>query len=97
MNQKNVDAIVAVLAASTGDIRISAYGPEAEWEIADVSLLDVARALASRGALIPSALTDAECELAAEDAQAAEAFDRSTARDPDDFRAVLERIAKGTP
>jgi len=97
---QNVEAIAEVIKAY-----LNAPESEGGSHYIDLSMDDrpgdgggldhLAKFLASRGVLVPSVLTDEECEQVAEDSQAADLLDTSTANYPAKVRAELERIAKG--
>ena len=101
-NQANVDALHRVLE----DLRQPSYDRPITGEAAtlsqflsgDVEALHLlASALAEQGVLVPSALTDDDCDRAALDLETSRLLDEIHLHDSDDMRAELERIAKGEP
>ncbi len=103
-NDANVRAIAEAIAAYLD------YKAEGGRHYIDLSWMDMdeagtgeggidhlARFLASRGCLVPSALTDRECSTAINDGEDIHWFDQDLEEHPDQFRQSLERIARGDP
>jgi hypothetical protein len=80
MNKANVEALAVILREIDG-----LEGVYIESEGGDV--MEVALALASRGVLVPSALTEDELSVVLQRAEQADDFET--------LRSELERIAKG--
>lgn len=91
MNQRNVEALTLAL------FQEQAQKPNDHVTFDDLrgtGFVILAQRLASRGVLVPSALTDDEC-YTAQDTN--ENQWEMISRYPNDFRKTLEDIAKGGP